>query len=256
VTELQIFELAAIFAVVAMLYSSVGHAGASGYLATMALVGVVPEVMRPTALTLNIAVAAFTTWRFRRARFFDAKIVAPFLIGSIPLAFIGGSIKLPSPVYYAMVGAVLLCSAAYLAWRALSGVDDRSEVAVNVPLVASPFVGAAIGLLSGLTGTGGGIFLSPFILLMGWAGPKSTAGISAPFIMVNSIAGLAGGMFEGTFSFATIPGAVLPLTFAALAGAVIGTWLGIYKLPNRFLIVTLALAMTIASAKLIALALG
>ncbi|MEQ1518852.1 MAG: TSUP family transporter, partial [Usitatibacteraceae bacterium] len=176
--------------------------------------------------------------------------------GSSPLAFLGGSIKLPSPVYYAMVGGVLFCSAAYLTWRALSGVDNRTEVAVKIPTAASPFVGAAIGLLSGLTGTGGGIFLSPFILMMGWAGPKSTAGISAPFIMVNSIAGLAGGMMQGTFSFATIPGAVLPLTCAALAGAVLGTWLGIYKLPNRLLIVTLAIAMTIASAKLIALSFG
>ena len=255
-TELQVLELAAIFAVVAMLYSSVGHAGASGYLAAMALVGVVPEVMRPTALTLNIVVAAFTTWRFRKARYFNAKIVTPFLIGSIPLAFLGGSIKLPSPVYYAMVGAVLLCSATYLTWRAFSGVDNRTEVAMKIPAIASPFVGAAIGLLSGLTGTGGGIFLSPLILLMGWAGPKSTAGISAPFIMVNSIAGLAGGMMQGTFSFTTIPGAALPLACAALAGAVLGTWLGIYKLPNRLLIVTLAIAMTIASAKLIALSFG
>ena len=253
-TELQVLELAAIFAVVAMLYSCVGHAGASGYLAAMALVGVAPEVMRPTALTLNIAVAAFTTWRFRSARFFDAGVVTPFLLGSIPLAFIGGGIKLPSPFYYALVGGVLLCSASYLAWRAFSGVDQREEIAVKVPLLASPFVGAVIGLLSGLTGTGGGIFLSPFILLMGWAGPKSTAGISAPFIMVNSIAGLAGGMIAGSFSFTTIPNATLPLTAVALLGAVAGTWLGIYKLPNRLLIVTLALVMTIAALKLIGFA--
>lgn len=252
-TEFQVLELAAIFAVVAMLYSCVGHAGASGYLAAMALVGVVPEIMRPTALTLNIAVAAYTTWRFRSARFFDARVVASFLAGSVPLAFIGGSIKLPSQIYYGLVGGVLLCSAAYLAWRALSGVDSRAEVAAKVPLHASPFIGAVIGLLSGLTGTGGGIFLSPFILLMGWAGPKSTAGISAPFIMVNSMAGLAGGMLAGSFSFATIPGAALPLTAAALLGAVVGTWLGIYKLPNRLLIVTLAIVMIIAAGKLISL---
>ena len=256
VTELQVLELAAIFAVVAMLYSCVGHAGASGYLAAMALVGVVPEVMRPTALTLNIAVAAFTTWRFRNARFFDAKVVGPFLIGSVPLAFIGGSIKLTSPMYYALVGGVLLCSAVYLAWRALSGVDHRDEISVNIPPLAPPFIGAVIGLLSGLTGTGGGIFLSPFILMMGWAGPKSTAGISAPFIMVNSMAGLAGGMIAGSFSFATIPNATLPLTGAALIGAVVGTWLGIYKLPNRILIVTLSIVMMIAAAKLISLSWG
>ncbi len=253
-TELQIVELAAIFVVVAMLYSSVGHAGASGYLAAMALVGVAPEAMRPTALTLNIVVAAFTTWRFRGARFFDAKVVAPFLLGSIPLAFLGGGIKLPSQFYQALVGIVLLCSAAYLAWRAFSNTDKREEIPVSVPLWAAPFIGAGIGFLSGLTGTGGGIFLSPFILLMGWAGPKATAGISAPFIMANSVAGLAGGLLKGSFSFAIIPYAATPLIAAALLGAMIGTWLGIYKLTNRWLIAMLALVMAVAAAKLIGLA--
>lgn len=252
-TELQILELAAIFVVVAMLYSSVGHAGASGYLAAMALVGVVPEAMRPTALTLNIVVAAYTTWRFRGARFFDAKVVTPFLAGSIPLAFVGGGIKLPSHLYQALVGVVLLCSAVYLAWRALSNMDMRGEIPVTVPFWASPLIGAGVGLLSGLTGTGGGIFLSPLILLMGWAGPKATAGISAPFIMANSIAGLAGGLINGSFSFATIPYAAAPLIAAAMLGALIGTWLGIYKLNNRWLIGTLSLVMTIAAAKLIGL---
>lgn len=252
-TELQILELAAIFIVVAMLYSSVGHAGASGYLAAMALVGVAPEVMRPTALTLNIVVAAYTTWRFRSARFFDAKVVGPFLIGSIPFAFVGGGIKLPSHIYQALVGGVLLCSAVYLAWRAFSNTDLRGEIPVVIPLWVSPLVGAAIGMLSGLTGTGGGIFLSPLILLLGWAGPKTTAGISAPFIMANSIAGLAGGLIKGSFSFATIPFAATPLIAAAMLGALIGTWLGIYKLTNRWLIGTLSLVMTIAAAKLIGL---
>lgn len=252
-TELQILELAAIFVVVAMLYSSVGHAGASGYLAAMALVGVVPEAMRPTALTLNIVVAAYTTWRFRGARFFDAKVVTPFLAGSIPLAFVGGGIKLPSHLYQALVGVVLLCSAVYLAWRAFSNTDMRGEIPVTVPFWASPLIGAGVGLLSGLTGTGGGIFLSPLILLMGWAGPKATAGISAPFIMANSIAGLAGGLISGSFSFATIPYAAAPLIAAAMLGALIGTWLGIYKLNNRWLIGTLSLVMTIAAAKLIGL---
>lgn len=253
-TETQIFQLAAIFVVVAMLYSSVGHAGASGYLAAMALVGVVPEAMRPTALTLNIVVAAFTTLRFRHARYFDAKVVTPFLIGSIPLAFIGGGIKLPSHIYQTLVGVVLLCSAAYLAWRAFSNTDKRDEIPVTAPRWVSPFIGAGIGLLSGLTGTGGGIFLSPFILLMGWAGPKATAGISAPFIMANSIAGLAGGLINGSFSFATIPYSAAPLIAAAMLGALIGTWLGIYKLTNRWLIAMLALVMTIAAGKLIGLA--
>jgi uncharacterized protein len=253
-TSIQIVELAAIFFVVAIFYSSVGHAGASGYLAAMALVGVMPEVMRPTALMLNIVVAAFTTWRFRGARYFDAKVVTPFLLGSIPLAFLGGSIKLPSTQYQALVGFVLLCSATYLVWRAVSKLDSRSEIDVRVPLLASPFIGAGVGLLSGLTGTGGGIFLSPLILLLGWAGPKATAGIAAPFIMANSIAGLTGGLYMGSISFSTLPNATMPLACAALAGAIIGTWLGIYKLANRWLIITLAFVMSVAGFKLIGLA--
>jgi uncharacterized membrane protein YfcA len=253
VTELQILELAGIFIVVAMMYSSVGHAGASGYLAAMALVGVVPDVMRPTALALNIVVAAFTTWRFRSARFFDARVVGTFLLGSIPLAYVGGGIRLPSHVYQALVGAVLLCSASYLSWRAFSNTDKREEIPVNVPLWLAPFIGGGIGLLSGLTGTGGGIFLSPVLLIMGWAGPKATAGISAPFIMANSVAGLAGGLIKDSFSFSTIPYSAAPLIAAAMLGALIGTWLGIHKLNNRWLIAMLALVMTIASLKLIGL---
>ena len=249
--ETQILELAGIFIVVAMMYSSVGHAGASGYLAAMALVGVVPEAMRPTALALNIVVAAFTTWRFRSARYFDPRVVGAFLLGSIPMAFVGGGVTLPSHIYQMLVGVVLLCSAAYLTWRAFSNTDKHAELAVRVPLWVAPFLGAAIGLLSGLTGTGGGIFLSPVILIMGWAGPKATAGISAPFIMANSVAGLTGGLIKGSFSFATIPYAAAPLIAAAMLGALIGTWLGLYKLNNRWLIAMLALVMAIASIKLI-----
>jgi hypothetical protein len=112
--------VAALFFLVAVLYSTVGHAGASGYLAVMGLVGLAPEVMRPTALLLNIAVAAFTTWRFREARFFDPRALGPFVVGSVPCAFIGGTIRLPSAVYQGTVGLVLLVSAAVLVWRAYS----------------------------------------------------------------------------------------------------------------------------------------
>lgn len=250
-TETQILELAGIFIIVAMMYSSVGHAGASGYLAAMALVGVAPEAMRPTALALNIVVAAFTTWRFRTARYFNAKVVGAFVLGSIPMAFVGGGVKLPSHIYQMLVGVVLLCSALYLSWRAFANTDDREEVPVRIPLWVAPLIGGGIGLLSGLTGTGGGIFLSPLILILGWAGPKATAGISAPFIMANSVAGLAGGLIKGSFSFSTIPYAAAPLIAAAILGALIGTWLGIHKLNNRWLIAMLALVMAIASVKLI-----
>ena len=162
----------------------------------MALLSVAPEVMRPTALVLNIVVAAFTTWRFHEARHFNARALAPFLAGSIPFAFIGGMLKLPVSAYQAAVGAVLLVSAALLLWRAFSPLAMRGEIPLGVRAVPAILIGAVIGLLSGLTGTGGGIFLSPLILLLGWAGPKATAGISAPFIMINSIAGLMGGSLE------------------------------------------------------------
>jgi hypothetical protein len=148
-TEIQIWELAAIFVMVAMFYSSVGHAGASGYLAAMAIVGVAPELMRPTALTLNIVIAAFTTWRFRSARFFDVRIVGAFLVGSVPMAFIGGGIKLPTEIYKMLVGVVLLCSATYLVWRGYAK-KFRSvpiaETPLTVPMFIAPFIGAAVGL--------------------------------------------------------------------------------------------------------------
>ena len=239
--------VAGLFFVVAVLYSTVGHAGASGYLAVMGLAGLAPEVMRPTALLVNIAVAAFTTWRFRAARFFDARALAPLVAGSVPCAFIGGSIKLPSALYQGAVGLILLASAALLVWRAYSPRFQGSERPVRIPVLPALGIGAGIGLLSGLTGTGGGIFLSPLILLLGWAGPKATAGISAPFIMVNSIAGLSG----STFAAHDLPQSMFVFTACALAGAFVGTWLGIRKLPPRALIATLALVMTIAGAKLV-----
>lgn len=239
--------VAALFFAVAALYSTVGHAGASGYLAVMGLAGVAADVMRPTALLLNIVVAAFTTWRFRQARFFDLRALAPFVATSIPCAFVGGTIALPTVYYQAAVGAVLLASAALLAWRAWSPRFQTAERPVRAPLAPALAIGAAVGLLSGLTGTGGGIFLSPFLLLLGWSGPKATAGISAPFIMVNSIAGLLG----ASFSSQQLPGAMPAFIGFALAGAFLGTWLGIRRLPSRALIATLALVMVIAGAKLV-----
>lgn len=243
--------VAALFFVVAALYTTVGHAGASGYLAVMGLAGMAPEVMRPTALLLNIVVAAFTTWRFRQARFFDLRALAPFAAASIPCAFAGGAIRLPTVHYQAAVGVVLLASAAVLAWRAYSPRFQGTERPVRVPILPAILIGGAVGFLSGLTGTGGGIFLSPFILILGWAGPKSTAGISAPFIMVNSIAGLLG----TSLAAPRLPEAMLAFMGVALAGAFVGTWLGIRRLPPRALIVTLAVVMVIAGAKLVSPAL-
>jgi uncharacterized membrane protein YfcA len=244
--------LAGAFFVVAALYTTVGHAGASGYLATMALVGIAPEVMRPTALTLNILVAAITVYRFRRARFFKWSGLWPFLLGSVPLAALGGSLRLAPGTYYAAVGLVLLASAGLLIWRVYGSGYRRDEDGLRVrKLVAVP-VGAVIGLLSGMTGTGGGIFLSPVMLLLGWAGPKTAAGIAAPFILVNSIVAL----IAGTFSTNAFPDALPWLATSAMAGALLGTWFGISKFSQRGLITTLSVVMVIAAGKLLGLGLA
>ena len=249
-TPTELIVLAAAFFVVATLYTTVGHAGASGYLAMMALVGVAPEVMRPTALTLNILVAVITVYRFRRARYFSWPALWPFLLGSVPFAAFGGALHLAPGSYYLAVGLVLLTSAALLVWRVYGTGFRRDDEGLSVKKVAAIPIGAVIGMLSGLTGTGGGIFLSPLILLLGWAGPKTTAGTSAPFILVNSIVALA----AGSFSAATFPAGLPWLAAAAVSGALLGTWLGLSQLKQRGLIMTLAMVMLLASVKLLALA--
>ena len=239
--------LSLLFLVVATLYSTVGHAGASGYLATMALVGIAPEVMRPTALALNILVAALTSYRFRRARHFSWPGLWPFLLGSAPFAALGGAQKLSHGSYYAAVGVVLLVSALALSWRAFNIAQLLPDGEIRVRKLPAVFIGAAIGLLSGLTGTGGGIFLSPTILFLGWAGPKTTAGISAPFILVNSTVALA----AGWGSVHSLPAELPILAACALGGALVGTWLGLERLRQRYLLLTLAFVMAIAAFKLL-----
>ncbi len=185
----HVTTLALLIFVAAILYSSVGHAGASGYLAAMALMSVPPEVMRPTALCLNIIVATIGTIQFVRAGHFSWHLFWPFAITSIPCAFIGGALHLPYQYYKAAVGMVLLFAAVRLAYSAM-----RTSHIEPKPLLIFPALvaGAAIGLLAGLTGVGGGIFLSPLLLLANWAHVRQTAAVSVAFILVNSIAGLAG----------------------------------------------------------------
>ena len=184
--------LGALILIVGFMYSSVGHAGASGYLAVMALMGIAPDVMKPTALILNILVAMIGTAQFMRAGHFDWKLFWPFAAASVPLAFLGGMIKLPPEYYKPFIGLVLLFSA----WR-IAAVAMRSKTRVEPPVreVSMPIAlnaGAVLGFVSGLTGVGGGIFLSPLLLLFRWAAPKKTAAVSAAFILVNSISGIAG----------------------------------------------------------------
>ena len=236
--------LAGLFLVAALLYGSVGHAGASAYLATMALAGIAPAVMKPTALVLNILVASIVTFRFARAGYVRPRALLPFLAGSIPAAFIGGALTLPASLYRPLVGAVLLVAAARFGWTAARAGDD---FAPRAPWPAAAGSGAGIGLLAGLTGTGGGIFLTPLLLAAGWAGTRFAAGTSAAFILANSIAGLAGNLR----SVGSLPASILLWLVAAAVGGGIGSWLGSRRMPAPWIRRALAVVLLVAGLKLI-----
>lgn len=226
----------------AVLYSSVGHAGASAYLALMALFGLPPAVMRPTALVLNILVASLTSLRYVRAGLFRWRALWPFLLGAAPFAFFGGSIQVPGEVYRPLVGAVLWLSAARLLWpREIRAVTNPHDP----PILGGVLIGMGIGFLSGLTGTGGGIFLSPLLLFLGWSNPKVASGVAAVFILVNSAAGLSGNLA----SVQALPANLPLLAASVLAGAVVGTTLGI-RFNAAVIVKALGLVLVIAGFKL------
>lgn len=231
----------AVFAV-AVLYSSVGHGGASGYLAVMAFFAVQPEVTRPTALVLNLFVASIGTVQFYRAGFFSWRIFLPFAIASVPMAFVGGMIQLPTEVYRIVLGVVLLLAAIRLAIN-LKGDDEVKQA----PIVACLVIGAAIGLLSGMVGVGGGIFLTPVLLLMRWAETRVAAGVSVLFILVNSIAGLAGNYKQVLL----LPPDVWVWIATAVIGGVVGSTLGSKKFDSITLRRVLAVVLLFAGVKLI-----
>lgn len=237
--------LAACIFVAATLYSSVGHAGASAYIALMALFGIEAAVMRPTALALNIIVASLASFRFIRAGLFRWRTLWPFLVTALPMAYLGGTIELRSDIYRPLVGVVLWLSAARLLWPRPLKVEQESS---DPPLYFALPAGAGIGLLAGLTGTGGGIFLSPLLLFMAWAPTRTVSGVAAVFVLANSVSGLAG----QAASLGSLP-AELPLfAAAALAGGLLGTTLGI-RLPQRAILTTLGLVLVVAGAKLVGL---
>lgn len=233
--------LLAIF-LVALLYASVGHAGASGYIAVMVLFGVAVEQIRPTALVLNLVVATVGTVLFARAGHFSWRRFWPFALTAPPLAFLGGSLQLPVVTLRMLLGIVLLLSALRLFVKPGASREPRP-----VPPAVGLAVGAGIGFLAGLTGTGGGIFLTPLLLFAGWATPKQAAAVSAPFILVNSLAGLAGYNQAGL----AIPALAPALALAALAGGFLGARLGATRIPDRRLPLLLAVVLVIASAKLL-----
>ena len=244
----EAWELAALILLAAALYSSVGHAGASGYLAAMAVVGLAPETMRPTALALNILVATIATARYARAGLFDWRTLWPFALASVPAAFLGGTLHLPTNLYRPLVGAILLLAALELARSVRRSVAREADAPHHdVPVVPALCIGTGIGLLSGLTGTGGGIFLSPVLLFLGWAQTRKTSGVSAAFILLNSVAALAG----TTFAVSALPPAVPLWLLAATVGALVGTQLGTRLLPVPALRYALSLVLVVAGAKLI-----
>ena len=236
--------IAVLMAIAAALYSSVGHGGASAYLAIMALFSVAPETMRPTALALNLVVAGLGTWRFGRAGQIDWRLLLAFLAAAAPAAFIGGGIEISPGVYRPLIGLVLWVAAARLFWQPVRLAQQQPRP--PSPAIALP-VGALLGLLAGLTGTGGGIFLSPLIILFGWADARTTSGIAAGFIFVNSAAGLAGNVA----SVRALPAELPWLAASVGAGALLGTWLGSARLPKPRLLQGLGLVLVIAGAKLL-----
>lgn len=237
--------LAALFFAAALLYASVGHAGASAYLAAMAVVGMVPAEMRPTALVLNLFVAGIVVVRFSRAGHLPWASLVPLVAGSIPAAFVGGSIELPGDVYRPLVAVVLLAGA----WRlATAGEPAGTEPADHVPAVPGFLAGAGIGMLAGLTGTGGGIFLTPLLVLTAWTGTRAAAGLSGAFIGLNSIAGLGGLAVGGGV---VVPGALPLWIVAVVTGGLIGSWLGAARFSIIRLRRVLAVVLVLAAAKLV-----
>jgi uncharacterized protein len=228
--------------VIAFLYSSVGHAGASGYIATMTLFGLTPLVIRPTALVLNILVAIIGSFQFWRAGYFSWRLFWPFALLSIPAAYFGGYIQPSASLLRILIGLVLLFSAARLIFR--KG-DPAQTTMPSLPTAVA--AGAGLGFLSGLTGTGGGIFLTPLLLFCRWAKIRQAAAVSALFILVNSIAGLVG-YFAKQHS---IPSLGLILAASAVIGGLLGSHLGSRRLPVRVIAVLLATVLTIAGIKLI-----
>jgi uncharacterized membrane protein YfcA len=228
---------ALLFGVISLLYATVGQAGGTAFLALMAFAAFPPAEMRPTALALNIVAATYSTWVFNREKVVDWRKLRPLLLSSLPTALAGGFIVLDERVYKTATGIVLLLAGAATVLRRELPVDQDRET----PLLGAVGVGAVVGLISGLTGVGGGVFLAPTLIALHWASPKQTAALTAPFILVNSTVGLVGVLFAGQF-----PSPHFGLyAMVALGGAVVGTAIGLRWLSQaatRFVLAGILLA--------------
>jgi uncharacterized membrane protein YfcA len=239
---------AALFFLVATLYSSVGHAGASGYIASMALLGFAPAQLRPTALALNLLVGGIGLVRFWRGGQVKWRNVLPFVLASAPVAFFAAQIKLPKETYSTLLGLVLLVAAVGV-FRSASRAQslDHDAEGRRVPWPLGLLIGAAIGLLSGLTGTGGAIFLTPLLLFAHWMPTREASGTSVAFVWINSLTGLAG-LLSAT---GTLPTALPAWLLAVGAGALLGTQFGLRWLPVERLRQALGVVLLIAAGKLL-----
>lgn len=237
------FIIVLLLGIMSFLYASVGHGGASGYLAVMGLFSFAPSVMKPTALVLNILVSAVAFTFYYRAKLFKWNLFYPFALSSIPFSFIGGYIKIDTAIYKVLLGIILLFSII----RILFFFKKDTIVIKPINIYKALFIGTVIGLLSGLLGIGGGIILSPVILLLGWSTIKETAAVSALFIFVNSIAGFFGFLTQG----GNLPIDLLPIIGVVFVGGIFGGYLGSKKFDFQVLRYVLSLVLLIASIKLI-----
>ncbi len=235
---------AAVFGV-AFFYSSVGHGGATGYLAALALVGVAPVSAKVAVLITNVLVASVAFWRFYKAGHFDGKIFLSFAVASIPCAFLGSKIHISPQTYKIILGAVLSIAGIILLFRSRWQTDDVAVKKCFLPVAL--LIGAGLGFLAGLTGIGGGVFLSPVLYLFRWVKPKTTGGSAAGFIVVNSIAGLVGAGWEKI----THAGPLLWLTLPAVIGALLGTHLGARRWSSVTFSRVLATVLIFAGGKLL-----
>jgi uncharacterized membrane protein YfcA len=228
--------------IVAFLYSSVGHAGASGYIAVMTLCGLAANFIRPTALVLNILVASIGAFQFWRAGHFSWRLFWPFALFSVPAAYLGGYLAVPTAILKILIGAVLLFSAARLFFHH----NDPPNI-TTPPAFATMGIGAGLGFLAGLTGTGGGIFLTPLLLFCRWASIRRAAAVSALFILLNSAAGLVGYVSSGR----PVPSFAWVLAVGAVIGGTLGSHLGSRRFPVRTISLILATVLVLAGCKLI-----
>ena len=228
---------------VAFMYAAVGHGGASGYLALMALFGFAPETMKPTALILNLFVAGISFLYYAKSGYFNKKLFFSFAITSVPLAFVGGMIEIDASLYKKILGVLLVLAI----FKMLNIFGKETNETKEVKVWQGLSVGGFIGFFSGLIGIGGGIILSPIILLMKWGRMKETAAVSALFIWVNSAAGLAGQFSSGI----NIDAQSVVLVAIAILGGVLGGYFGSKKFNNKTLRFILAFVMLSACIKLL-----